>query len=207
LERIINTGNIAVLNDPVPTHFNVQNGTFSALDLCLVTPALLSELSWSVVNDLHGSDHFPIRVAPLAGNNDVRLRATKWNLKKADWKDFAACFDNRDTTNDKSDSVSTLASHFTEHLIAAAGKTIPKTKVTNHTSVPWWNQDCKNSIRDRKRLLRKFRRNCTLANLIEFKKARAKARLTINTSKRGTWQCFVSSINRQTPIKIGRAHV
>jgi potassium voltage-gated channel Eag-related subfamily H protein 8 len=37
-------------------------------------------------------------------------------------------------------------------------------------------------------------------SLIEFKKARAKARLTINTSKRGTWQCFVSSINRQTPI-------
>ena len=40
----------------------------------------------------------------------------------------------------------------------------------------------------------------TLHNLINFKKARAKARLIINTSKRESWCRFVSTINRFTPL-------
>jgi len=202
LERTIFNNNLVILNDLVPTHFHVQNGSFSAIDLALSTPCLKSELNWTVDEDLHGSDHFPIHITTVERNLRTPQTSTKWNLNKADWQQFTSLLDGDALITYSNTSLNEQVEQFTTTLISAANKSIPKTRTTNcHPSVPWWNKTCEDSIRDRKRQLRHFRNNPTVENLIAFKKARAAARQNIRLSKQESWQSYASSINSHTPVK------
>ena len=73
---------------------------------------------------------------------------------------------------------------------------------TNPTkSNPWYNDECKEAIKTRKKALNKFKKFPTKDNLNEVKVFRAKARRTIKISKRKSWRSYVSKINHKTPIK------
>ena len=90
---------------------------------------------------------------------------------------------------------------FTDTLILVAEKCIPKSSTRSKRNRPWFNNDVKNSINKRKSALRKFNRQPTKENLIHAKQMRAKARKTIKTAKRTSWQQYVSKLNSRTPAK------
>ena len=90
---------------------------------------------------------------------------------------------------------------FTDTLIHVAEKCIPKSSTRSKRNRPWFNKDVKNSINKRKSALRKFNRQPTKENLIHAKQMRAKARKTIKTAKRTSWQQYVSKLNSRTPAK------
>ena len=54
--------NLCILNDGSPTDCHPASGTKSMLDLSVADPSLFLDLTWTVVDDLHGSDHFPVLV-------------------------------------------------------------------------------------------------------------------------------------------------
>lgn len=202
LERVITKNNLVILNGPSPTHFHVQNGSFSAIDLALSTPCLKPALNWKVDEDLHNSDHFPITITAAERNLNTPQTSTKWNLNKADWQQFTSLLDGDALITYSNTSINEQVEQFTSVLVSAANKSIPKTRTTNsHPSVPWWNKRCRNSIQDRKKQLRHFRNNPTAENLIAFKKARAAARQNIRLSKQESWQAYATTINSHTPIK------
>ena len=58
---------------------------------------------------------------------------------------------------------------------------------------------CK-SHQKQKKTLNTFNKYSTPVNLINYKKARAKARQIINTAKRESWRKFVITLNRFTPL-------
>ena len=66
---------------------------------------------------------------------------------------------------------------------------------------PWYNDDCKEAIKQRKQALSKFKRSPNTNNFNDIKVFRAKARRTIKISKRKSWRSYVSKINHKTPIK------
>ena len=82
---------LVVLNDGRHTHFHVQNGTSSVIDLTLTSVDCALDFLWEVLDELHGSDHYPILVksphfVPLT-------RLLRWKLDKADWYLFREfCF-------------------------------------------------------------------------------------------------------------------
>ena len=80
-------------------------------------------------------------------------------------------------------------------------KCIPKTSTNPKKSNPWYNNDCKNAVRQRKQALSKFCKYPPGANLKNVKIQRAKARRTIKSAKRNTWKSYVSKLNHKTPIK------
>ena len=90
---------------------------------------------------------------------------------------------------------------FTEVLLTIAKQTIPKTsKEPRIIRKPWFNEECKTAISERRNALRKFKLNpCsnTLSNLRVF---RAKARRCIRLNKRNSWKSYISRINSQTPM-------
>ena len=51
---------LAIINTGEPTHFHVQTGTFSAIDLSICSPDCFLDFYWKVMDDGFGSDHFPI---------------------------------------------------------------------------------------------------------------------------------------------------
>ena len=90
---------------------------------------------------------------------------------------------------------------FTSSLLDISNKSIPKTSTNPKKSKPWYNDECKDAIKQRKQALSKFCRYPTKENLNKVKNFRAKARRTIKASKRKSWQSYVSNLNYKTPIK------
>jgi hypothetical protein len=50
------------LNLCAVTHVNLVLGTSSALYLAFCSPRMAVHLEWSVLADLHGSDHYPVNL-------------------------------------------------------------------------------------------------------------------------------------------------
>jgi len=91
---------------------------------------------------------------------------------------------------------------FTYMLIDIADETIPKSKlrvVKNNTV--WYNDECKNARKERKKALNLVKRQPTRSDLEHYIIIRAKTRRIMKSTKRQSWQSFVSKINNRTPLK------
>ena len=63
---------------------------------------------------------------------------------------------------------------------------------------PWFTDDCKRAVKDRKRALRILQKHPTAHNVDQAGIFRAKARRTIKQAKRTSWRNLVSKINHNT---------
>ena len=186
------------MNDKSNTFLDSGKGTFSALDLSICHPSLYLDYKWSVCEDQHGSDHFPIVIESIKTSEEDHN--PKWKLNKANWDLFHTLCDESLTTTSLSDSTDCIAD-FTSSLIDISEKCIPKTSTYPKKSNPWYNDDCKEAIKQRKDTLSRFCKFPTKDNLNTYRVFRAKARRTIKSSKRKTWRTYVSNLNYKTPIK------
>ena len=162
------------------------------------TAALVLDLNWSVCKDQHHSDHFHIVIK--SNTSTVEDHNPKWKLNKANWEVFQSLCTDTITVESFKDSSDPL-SDFTSSLIDISSKCIPKTSTNPTKSNPWYNDECKEAIKTRKKALNKFKKYPTKDNLNEVKVFRAKARRTIKISKRKSWRSYVSKINHKTPNK------
>ena len=197
LEDIIHRNNICILNTGSPTHIALPSGSTSAIDLSLCSASVADRFRWRTHASPCGSDHFPIWLrtdTPHPG-----ARTPQWNLRKADWASFSAdCNLELDLSNASTD---TLNEQICSNILHAAVKSIPKTSsLPKRIPVPWWSEECRLAIRERRRRFRTFKRNPTTENLIHFRKARAYARRTVFEAKRNSWRSYISTINRYTPL-------
>ena len=198
IEDFITQNDICLMNDKSNTFLDSGKGTFSALDLSICDPSLYLDYEWSVCEDQHGSDHFPIVIESIKTSEENHN--PKWKLNKANWDLFHTLCDESLTTTSLSDSTDCIAD-FTSSLIDISEKCIPKTSTNPKKSNPWYNDDCKEAIKQRKDTLSRFCKFPTKYNLNTYRVFRAKARRTIKSSKRKSWRTYVSNLNYKTPIK------
>lgn len=192
LEKWLERNDLALINTGSKTHFNTKSNNFSAIDLTIVSSDLLSKLTWSVDDDLHNSDHFPIYIQ-LDKQRSLRSVPIKWNTTKADWEKFR---------NSLKPPIEPSVRKITDCILVAANNSIPKSGGKPIKKVvPWWNEETKNITKAKKLALNKFKRSPTIENLIKFKKARAIARKTILKNKRDTWNQYTTTITPDTEIK------
>ncbi|KAG1655164.1 RNA-directed DNA polymerase from mobile element jockey [Nymphon striatum] len=199
IENIILHNNLCLFNDTSMTYLDLSAGTYSALDLTLCHPSLFQDFTWMVDGDLHTSDHFPIHVK---GNGPpVKGRPQRWKLHKADWTVFKQlCAEHLNISSFA--EISDQYFEFITILLEVAEISIPKTsQYPKRFNKPWFNKDCKNAVRERKRLLRKFSLRPTSDNLSSYRQAAAAARRTIRQAKRESWRQYVSKLNSQSSIK------
>ena len=198
-ERLISQYGLHVLNDGSPTRMDDYTGLDSHIDVTLSSGCVAQYLHWTTDDDLHDSDHFPIYVQIQLGQcpdepNDMFYG---WNLRKADWTVF------------REKCVLRFEEHLGVHngqkmsetIIQAAEAAIPKKTGLSKYSCPWWTPECKEAIVVRKRVLNRFRRNRGNPRLLlEYKRAKAKARQVIRKAKKDSWETLISSFNHQTPM-------
>ncbi|KAG1679877.1 RNA-directed DNA polymerase from mobile element jockey [Nymphon striatum] len=199
IENIILHNNLCLYNDTSMTYLDLSAGTYSALDLTLCHPSLFQDFTWMVDGDLHTSDHFPIHVK---GNGPpIKGRPQRWKLHKADWTMFKQlCAEQLNISSFA--EISDQYSEFITILLEVADISIPKTsQYPKRFNKPWFNKDCKDAVRERKRLLRKFSLRPTSDNLSCYRQAAAAARRTIRLAKRESWRQYVSKLNSQSSIK------
>ena len=198
IENFIEANDLCLMNDKSHTYLHPATGTFSSLDLSLCHPSLILDFDWYVCDDQHGSDHFPVVTEGI--NPSTEDHNPKWKLNKANWEQFHLLCE-QDLSMDNFNNSSDLVTDFTSSLIKISDKCIPKTSTNPKKSNPWYNNDCKNAVRQWKQALSKFCKYPTGANLKNVKIQRAKARRTIKSAKRNTWKSYVSKLNHKTPIK------
>ena len=206
LEKIINNNNLCLHNQKAQTHLSSSSGTFSSIDLTLSDPATFIEYNWRVHEDSCGSDHFPIIIENTKpGKSDPQTvsKTPRWNFKKADWQAYKKlCLDTlipETNTNQEEPII-----HFTNTLINIANKTIPKTTTSPKHNNPWFTEEYKTMIRERQRILRKFKTNPSSENLDKYRQQRAKTKCTIKEAKRSSWKNFTAKINSNpNPKTIG----
>ena len=78
--------NLCVLNDGTKTFVHCYYRTATSIDLTVVDPSIVLDFEWSVLDDLHGSDHYPILLKSTLGEEEDREE--RYNIKKANWTLF-----------------------------------------------------------------------------------------------------------------------
>ena len=196
IETFISQNDLCLYNDGSSTFIHSGNGTYSAIDLSFASPTLFDRFSWDVHDDCSGSDHFPIILRAV--ENDDHIKPRRWKFKQADWTTFKTlCSLQLNKHSFESDDPVT---DFSNILLEIADKTIPKSSISSKPRKPWFDDECKQAIKERKNSEKAFRRSPCHSKLSSFRIHRTKARRTIKQKKRASWKQFVSSINNRTPM-------
>lgn len=194
IEQLVNTSRISILNTGSPTHFSARSRTFSHIDLSLSSSSVAHKFDWRSLSDLYFSDHFPLLLSAVLPTTTA-VSPRRWLYHHVDWFRFASDI----RLPPLSDDVNTAVQKFTTAVLTSASLHIPRS--TGHIrrpTVPWWSDEIKRAIAAKNKAFNRFRRYPTDENLVTFKKLRAVARRLINTSKRSSWEQYVSSITCET---------
>ena len=154
LEDFANQNNLCILNDGSNTYLHPGNGSYTSIDISLTEPTLACDLSWTVHDDLCGSDHFPILIEDIIPSSNNKQQ--NWKLNKADWNMFKnLCIDTikEDILINENEPIL----KFTNIVLENSEKAIPKTS-TNPKKIkkPWFNDACKEAIKQRKKAEKRF---------------------------------------------------
>ena len=197
LEAFIVSNDITLLNTGKATHFYLRTASHSAPDISLCSSVLYPDLAWNALDDLMGSDHYPIVISSLTRENVTR--DPRYCSRRADWTRFTAM-----TVMQQMDinlPCDELVTQLHAHIINIADRTIPKTSGNfNKTRVPWWTNECSTTTQLRKQALRRYKRTRSQVDLITLKRQTAIARRTKLLARRESWRQYISSINRSTPM-------
>ena len=198
IHSFIGEENLILMNDGEPTHFHIQTGTFSIIDLAIFSPDCFMDFSLEVIDDLCGSDHFPILIS--VGASVPAPRSPRWCLDRANW----LLFRDLSTIIIDANDIPTIdeAIQLVNTVFYNAGvQSIPRSSGTFHRKpMPWWNTQCRIAHRSMRAAFTRYRRHRCSHYLISFKKARARFRRQIKTARRESWRIFISSITWKTPI-------
>jgi len=168
------------------------HGSWNLLHLTLVSNSLASHCSSTVTNDLLGNDHTVIltEIRGCSPRNSVR---PTWNFTKANWPLFNEICESALT----SFSVNLRYSYqlFETSILDAASHSIPTTKPWRKQSVPWWTKVSDVAVKNKKHAYLRMKRTRSTADIIIFKRSRAKTRRIILEAKQSSWQKFCSSIS------------
>ena len=199
ISSVIENEDLGVMNTGEPTHYHVQTGTLSCLDLSLGSSDCLLDFSWKTT-DWYSSDHIPII---LSLNNGAPMQGSpRWLLDKANWCLFKE-LSKIDVNVEDIPSVDEAMDVLNGTLHSAGVDSIPKTTGSFHRRpVPWWTDELKRLHRATRTALTRCRRHRTEENIIEYKKCRANFRRMIKLARRCSWTKFVSSINSKTPQSV-----
>ena len=182
IEDLLNNHNLSLLNDKSPTYLHLGTGSKTSIDLSIASANIYLDFSWKVLDDLYGSDHFPILLQHSMPF--LHERAPKWNFRKADWLYFQELC-REGITNELFVNEDDPILLFTAIIQSIMEKCIPQISGRHKKPhKPWFNDDCKKSITLRKQALETFSTYPDQVNMIAYKRLRAVARKTIKQSKK-----------------------
>jgi len=86
IESFLMQGNLCLLNNTLPTYIHPATGSLSSLDLTFCDPSLYLNYTWSVHDELCGSDHYPTVLSRITNQPERDIK--RWKINRADWDTF-----------------------------------------------------------------------------------------------------------------------
>ena len=200
IERLLDKKSLCLFNRGTPTYL-CQTGRRSVLDLTICHPTLYTEYDWRVTDDPLGSDHFPI-VLSTGKVGAEGERPERWKINKADWDEFEKLCSTSFLSWESIQGQEDPSKYLTDTLKEVSTKCIPKTSSSRpHKPCPWFNDNCRQAKKARRKALKKFEANMSVENMIEYHHQQAKTKLVYNSEKRESFRQYVNNIDTSTPLK------
>ena len=200
IEDLLDSNPISFFNDGSPTYHNIHTGYSSAIDLSICSSSILLDFTWSVDEELNGSDHFPIYLKSV--QNTPSAASPKWKVEEADWGKFSLEIKlDRDanTFNNHIDAYN----YFIDSVMSSANANIPKTKGNpKRPAVPWWNKTCTVLRRVTRKCYRRYKTSGSPEAKIAYLRNQAKQKKYFKQVKRDSWLYYINGINSQVASRI-----
>ena len=168
---IVNHHDLHILNDGQPTRLDELTGDTSHIDLTLVSSDLSHMVEWDTDKYLHSIDHFPIHIQVCTPTPPTNLPPIflGWNVRKANWTEFEmAC-----NFKFNPDIGVENCQEITRAIVEKAHTFIPIRNGNSKYQCPWWNDECREAIKTKRRAQNRMRRDPHSQFLrIEYRKAR-----------------------------------
>jgi len=196
LEQLLATHHIC-LNNPYNfyTYLDRSTGRQSCLDLCLSSPNLSPLVKMSPHTDL-GSDHRTIKITLTMNCKRVNMiKVPKWKINQKSSEIFKNCYTAYEIQcpTDINTTVKDLTNRITSDANKAFG--IPSESVnTNSKRTPWWNKECFEAIKNRRKAKRAAEKNPTSENLATLKELTTLSKTVCTNSKRNSLHKYISSL-------------
>jgi ribonuclease HI len=201
LEGILHDCDLTVLNTGQGTYQKHQGG-LSAIDIAVASKNLSLQTNWEVhANNSMGSDHFPISITIGNQIHSEDNTQQKYNLKRADWDSYKANCRSLFGSSCRDENLKNFYSNITAAIISAANASIPKSKNTpKHKPVPYWNDHCYLAVKNRNKAQKLANNTLQQKDIIEYKRAKAKAQYTIKASQKQYWNEYCDTLNSDTKL-------
>ena len=145
IENFIAENDLCLFNNKQATYLNSPTRKYFSLDLAICSPNIYLDFNWSVLDDLHGSDHFPIVIKEK--ESDPEEHRSRWNLNKANWETFSLLCE--ETITPGLFKTANDIECFTKTLIDISEICIPKTSTNHKRNKPWFNDEVKTAIKEK----------------------------------------------------------
>ena len=191
--------NYTVLNNGKGTRLN-NDGSYSHLDLAIASNNIAASCNWDVIEDDWNSDHHPTSIII---NEEPAIEANqqpRFALTRADWETFADITGSTITDDVITPSVHTTTSSITTSIVEAASRSIPKKKIGRSRMIPYWNDQCKNAVQNKRKAQKKMQRSGNLLDCIAYRKSKAEVQRIIKESGKQHWRDTCSNINSSTKL-------
>ena len=200
IDQLVSDNDVILMNDGSPTRYDIFHNSFSAIDLTLCSTTVRLDYQWSVDEDLHGSDHFPIHLKYVQNLPSPCL--PRWKVPEADWTAFTSSTEVHSKCSDFS-SPSEAYDHLSSIMLGKALESIPRTSGNpGRPVVPWWNRECEVSRKVTRACYHRYRRYPCEVNKVSYNRARAKQKKIFKQAKRDSFTAYINGINCNTPTAV-----
>ena len=186
-----------LLNDPEdpPTYFSRRWLTSTTPDLAFITNNLLPGTERTVLKQLGGSDHKPVKITmDLNYHPEDCNTLPRWNYQKAKWDDYAILTDEyADKINTRKKDCNEMVKEFNKAVLTAAAETIPRGARKNYR--PYWTEELQKLEDQVEEARTNVERDPTEENNIKLKATTAKYRKELSESARKKWQNKTEHLN------------
>ena len=131
--------------------------------MALASVNLPNDTTWEVLDDCHGSDHFPIKINIIPNRLQEAILRNSYQLTRVNWLKFEKSINSHIHLLDHSfnDIDLSLKSFFDvlNKAVETSGGKIPsdlKKPRKKPQDVIWWDEECSKIVDERRELLKKF---------------------------------------------------
>ncbi len=146
---------LCILNSGEVTHYHTPTNSGSVLDLSFCSSDAFLDFSWRVIEDLCGSDHYPLVLTSPEAISSPRI--PRWRVDRANWNSFRS-FSRVECSIEELEGVEEAVAYFTNLIQWSAEQSVPQTSgARNRRPVPWWSEECWQAVVERRRAFGRFR--------------------------------------------------
>ena len=200
IEELTRVNNLVIFNDRRPTWECATSGRSSSIDLTIGHPSLRASFDWDVLDDNCGSDHFPTQLTHLSKRNGCDPRPQHWVMGRANFELFKSKCE-QEITREILETENVMST-FTNKLREIALVCIPKSSANpKNPPVPWFDDECTDAIKTKKRARNRAQANRTLRRVEEYKLEERNCKNLFNKKRTESWQSYVSGLTERVSSK------